>query len=479
MATTTNNSWLEIDIKGFAQILRNKGIARIALEPISNAFDTDATEITVTFTQSNGMAQLTVTDDDPNGFADLRDAYMLFAPSNRREDPTKRGRFGQGEKELIAVCFDGGFINVCSTTGTISFDKQGRSKSRVKTQAGTVLHAEFRCNKTQAAEFAELVRSLIVPDGVKLTFNGEVLQRPAPINVVRETLPTKIVDDEGNLADTRRQTDIELYEPAPGETAYIYELGVPVVEHDGRWHVNVMQKVPLNTARDNVTPSYLRRLREIMLNETYGLLSAEETQAAWVTEALPASSPEALQAVVQGRFGEKSVVWDPSDTEASKRALDKGYNVIRGNQFTTQTWSRIREHGTVKPAGQIFPSGVPTSPDGVPPIPKDEWTDAMRNLARYTRELGHELLGFYPEAQFSTVRPNGGHSAASWGGITVTFYLGTLGFKWPVTASQEDVDAILIHEFTHEHESDHFTTRFYMRLGELGAKLRSCKAVLR
>jgi len=43
-------------------------------------------------------------------------------------------------------------------------------------------------------------------------------------------------------------------------TAHLYELGIPVVETDIRWHISVGQKIPLNTSRDNVTPAYFRMI---------------------------------------------------------------------------------------------------------------------------------------------------------------------------------------------------------------------------
>jgi hypothetical protein len=479
-SSTRGEPWIEIDIKGFAQILRNKGIARIALEPISNAFDTEATEITVLFNQHDRWASLTVTDDDPNGFADLRDAYMLFAPSQRREDPTKRGRFGQGEKELIAICADGGCVEVQSTTGTISFEENGRTSSKRKTEAGTKLIAHFKCNKAQAAEFESLVRSLIIPEGVKLVFNGDIIDRPTPVKVVRETLATKIVDDEGNLADTRRQTDVELYEPASGEAALIYELGVPVVEHDGRWHVNVMQKVPLNTARDNVTPSYLRRLREIMLNETHDLLTSVDMKSAWVTAALPKATEEALTNVVTQIHGKDAVIFDPSNREATLRATEQGRVVIMGRQFSANTWNRIREHEIFRPAGQVIQVGVRTSPDGIPPIDRKQWTDEMKQVERYVHKLGEHLLEFKPTVQFAPTNCSTGENRAlaSWGGGEVTFYLRHLGKRWPTTVTQEDLDALILHEFTHHWVDNHYSDRFIDRLADLGAKLRSCKAKL-
>ena len=83
---TTNTNVLDIDLKGYRQTLQNKGKPRILIEGLSNAFDTKSTVVVVTFSQKDGWADLVIKDNDPDGFANLRDAYTLFAASNRRED---------------------------------------------------------------------------------------------------------------------------------------------------------------------------------------------------------------------------------------------------------------------------------------------------------------------------------------------------------------------------------------------------------
>lgn len=491
--------WLEIDLEGFTQVLHNKGIARVALEPISNALDTDATEINVRFGQKDNWGLLEVIDDDPDGFAELRDAYTLYAPSKRRDDPTKRGRFGQGDKELVAICHGGGEVTVESTRGTIRFERTGRTESTAapdRREQGTRLVARFRCSPTEAAEFERLMRSLLVPapdwfvdlsDGVwreselrrvRLTFNGEVIQRREPVRTVIETLPTKIVNQHGNLTDSQRQTRVELIDLLPGERAMIYELGVPVVEHDGPWHVNVHQKVPLNSARDNVTPGYLRKLREIMLNQGHDLLTSADMKQAWVRDAKPKANEEALTSYIHKVYGKNALIYDPSNPEANKRAIDQGRTIIRETHEDPATWNRIREKDIVKPAGDVIQTGV--SPGTGSPIERDEWTPAMFNLERYTHELGDHLLGFQPDVEFRNVEhPGNHHFAAWWGNYTITFNLRYLGKQWPAEASQEDVDDLILHEFSHHDTGhDHFTDRYIHRLSRLGAKLRSCRGVL-
>jgi len=61
-----------------------------------------------------------------------------------------------------------------------------------------------------------------------------------------EVLPTVVADEEGVLRKTSRKTLVRVYEPAEGEAAMLYEMGIPVVETGDRFHVDVQQKVPLN-----------------------------------------------------------------------------------------------------------------------------------------------------------------------------------------------------------------------------------------
>ena len=477
--------WLEVDIKGLAQILTNKGIARVVLEPISNALDTDATHIEVWFTQERGRATLTVVDDDPDGFADLREAYTLFAPSRRRDDPTKRGRFGLGEKELIAICAQGGAISITSTTGTVHFTQSGRKKDATSRTSGTALQAEFRCNQDQAAEFRRLVRTLIVPPTVTLEFHVEpdtterIAPRP-PAHTAKISLPTVVVDADGNLTMATRRTTVDFYEPNPGERATIYELGVPVVEHDGRWDLDVQQKVPLNTSRDNVPTSYLRRLRELMLNEAHEDLGAKDMKRPWVADALAKASDEALKDYVEKVHGANAVIYDPSSPESNKRAVDEGRPLVYGRSFNADTWKRIREADILQPAGKAIPVGVPTSVEGEPPVDRAEWTTAMFALADYVGILAGHALGIDVKVEYHPAfgTAPAGHYLAWYGGRTVTFNLGRLGRKWPEKATQQEVDELLIHELAHETATDHLTDRYLDAVCRIGARLRTCPAAL-
>lgn len=476
MAIKRTTQVLEIDIQGYRQSLQPKGKPRILVEGLSNAFDTHTDVVLVTFAQKDGWADLMIKDNDPDGFVNLKDAWTLFAASNRREDPEARGRFGQGEKELIAIAVDGGLLSITSTKGSVRFTKTGRVEEAAKTPHGTVLEARLKMNQAEAREFVTLMRAIIVPKGLVFRFNGEVIERAEPVKTVRETLDTVIWDAEGNMKDTRRATSIELFET--DDVAYIYELGIPVVEHDGRFHINVGQKVPLNATRDNVKPAYLRKLREIMLNSTHELLTREDMTTPWVRAALPNSTPEALTSYRDTVHGKNAVIFDPSNPEATKRATDQGWQIIHGGTYNKEAWSRLKE--IVKPAGQVIQTHIQTSPDGIPPIPREQWTEGMHAVAGYVGEVGHYVLGYKPDVEFMPTNcgTGGKRYSASWSSGTVSFYLRHLGKGWPDGVDQETLDRLIIHEFTHATADDHFTDRFIHDIASIGASMRSCPTQL-
>ncbi len=95
-------SWFEVDKNGLAKILERKGKVFAFYELISNAWDTNATEVKViAVSVGRGKVQLTVEDDDPQGFAFLSHAFTLFAESSKKGDAELRGRFNLGEKVRV------------------------------------------------------------------------------------------------------------------------------------------------------------------------------------------------------------------------------------------------------------------------------------------------------------------------------------------------------------------------------------------
>src|SRR5262252_2825025 len=131
MRKTESKPWFDVDKKGLQKLLADRGIEFAIFELIQNAWDeAGVSRVDVTLKpDTDGMlcAELTVSDDAPNGFADLRHAYTLFAESAKKDNPKQRGRFNIGEKLVLSQCVS---ASIKTTKGTVYFGSDGsRSQS--------------------------------------------------------------------------------------------------------------------------------------------------------------------------------------------------------------------------------------------------------------------------------------------------------------------------------------------------------------
>lgn len=481
MTTRTQARGLfEVDVAGLQQSIADDAV-RILFEPIANALDTDARFVWVTFTMRRGIAALTVEDDDPHGFHALEEAYTLWAPSRRKATAQARGRFGEGEKMLVALAHPRAVV-ISSTTGTVTFANgkrivaRGRDNRRAR---GSCVTAEVALSPEQAEAFRARVRTLLVPEGVhvQLRLDGEApvdLVPRAAITTCTATLPTVLADASGVLRATRRQTEVRVHAVREGEAAMLYELGVPVCDIPGPWHLDIGQKVPLGRDRSSVTPAYLRAVQVAVLSAAHGHLPDAHLRDAWVTGALAVVSPDALRALVHRTHGERAVIFDPSCREASKRAVDDGRTVVHGGTYDRDIWEAIKTHGVLRPAGDYkeLRGDVPTSPDGVPNIPRDEWRPEWRRLEAYTRAVA-AVVGF-PAVDVAFIRLPG-QRAGAWCSPRlhrVTYNVAMLPGRF--FGDQEAVDDLIIHELAHIKGGEHLTDRFEAELSRIGARLRAC-----
>lgn len=475
------SKWFEVDKEGLAKLLervRSKGF--VVLELMQNSWDeAGVTKVRVELTPvpNSPTAVLRVEDDAPEGFNDLRHAFTLFGESYKKRDPSKRGRFDLGEKLVLALCRS---AKVTTTTGEVRFNADGtRTRGRKKTTRGSVFKAEVALTRKEIQEADELVGRLLVPKGIKTLYKGKEIPYREPVNAFEVTLPTELADEEGYLRPTKRKTVVEVHEVLPGEEAHLYEMGIPVVRTGDRWHVNVMQKVPLSMERDNVTPSYLRKIRVHVLNHMADDIDQDDATT-WARDAVSDKdcTPEAVNRSLDLRFGTKRVVYDPSDPEANSRAVSEGYTVIHGSQLSGDEWNSVRRSEAAMPAGKVTPSPKPYSddPDASPVevIKHDDQTTNQKRVVSYCARLSHALLGF--QIVVRIVRLKGFYEAA-YGSRCLDLNLNHLGRDWfdKVAEGYHDkVDAchsLLIHELAHETESDHLSARYHQACCRLGAKL--------
>ena len=470
-------SWYEADKRGLEKIARRRGLTYVLFELLQNAWDTVAKEVKVTFEPVEGrpLCDVTVADDDPDGFLDLSHAWTLFAESLKKGEPEKRGRFNFGEKLVLAVCES---AEIVSTKGHVRFDDEGRHGGRRRTERGSVFRGRVKMTREELTEVLAAAHRLIPPAGVVTHINGELLPTRAPIRDFECVLQTDVANEEGYLISRQRKTRVEVYEACllredEGQPAgWLYEMGIPVCPTGDQWDVNIAQKVPVNLERNSVSDAYLRTIRVFILNAMFAELKPEDATSTAVQAALTDDRvlPEAVTTVLEHQFGQKRAIFDPSDPEANRRLIADGYTVIPGSTFSKPAWENIRSSGAALPSGRIRPTPK-TYGDGPPAqfVPESEWTPAMRGIAEYAIDCARRTIGRTIHVRFEKGRFTA-FWAANYGQETLTFNYEKLGKRWFEDGPREEVNDLLIHEFAHQYESNHLATAFYDALTKIGAR---------
>jgi len=464
----TEKGWFTVDKEGLAKVVnRHESKTFLVNELVQNAWDQNITQVIIWFKWlCKDHVHLSVEDDDPNGFADLTHAFTLFAESGKKVDPTKRGRFNLGEKLVLSLC---SYATIATTTGTVIFKPNGeREESKEHTDKGSVFRGVLSMTKAEYEQVCKEVFMLIPPDEVKkTTFNGKEIPHRKQIAEFEESLPTELSNGDGNLRRTIRKCKVRVYKPLPDEQPHIYEMGIPVVGTDDKFHVNVSQKVPLNMDRNNVQPAYLRDVRTFVLNNTADLITDDDVAETWVNEGLADKkvTEDTVKTLMDKRYGEKRVSFDPSDPEANRIAMSQGYTVVYPKQLSAEQWDNVRNAKAILPAGQVTPSNKIMSGGDAKDleIPKDDWTPGMEEVADYAERLGHELLGFRPLAKWFKEIPSTKGCGACYGGRIISFNKKTLGRRFfeNFPENRADVTDLLIHEFAHEGASNHLSDEYY------------------
>jgi hypothetical protein len=489
MSNTTASSWLEIDITGFRRTLERKGKAWAIFELVQNAWDTEATLVEVTLTKPKNVdgqliSTLICKDNDPDGYRNLDEAHTLFASSSKKADPTKRGRFNAGEKQVLAMCES---AKVSSTTGQVVFAANGKRKEtdEVRTEVGTIFEGKIEMSEEEWAVIGKQVQLLIPP--IKTVYNGVEISGRIPLRAFQEQLPTEIANERGVLTPRKRTTEVRAYRPQQGETPYLYERGIPVVTIDGKYHVSVEQKVPLNMDRDNVTPHYLKTIHTVILNNLHDDLTEEEASSTWVVTAVGNTErikPEAAAAYVEKAFGKKAAIKDYRDAGSIKETESRGWNNIPPNALTPEVRATIDKHDLLKKTSQICPTEAPTkAPARI--LSPDEYDEDQRKFVRLITTVAPTLIEHEVTVQIIDdadvlflgcfLKNVASHTTKGRANFKAGSFLFQINVAHHDTSDWEENYSLLIHELAHHHplcqNNDHLKCEFYETVNSIGAKL--------
>ncbi len=471
-------NWFEVDKQGLAKILARKGKEFALFELIQNAWDEPGvTQVKVSLAYlGHNQARLAVEDDAPEGFKDLRHAFTLFADSAKKANPEQRGRFNLGEKLVLAISDQ---VSIRTTKGAIRFDAHGRHHLRARQAVGSRIECRLQMTAEECSAIQAQVQKLISPERIVTSFNGSPLKPRLPLATFSASLPTEVASPDGSLRRVNRPTIVRLYEVGPGETATLYELGIPVVETGDKWHYDIGQKVPLTLDRENVPPTFLRQVRVAVFNQMHGQLGPEDVNSQWAEAAIasPDCAAQAVQAYLSRRFGEKRVSFDPSDPEANKLAVSQGYTLVHGPMMSSGAWQNAKSAQAILPAGRVTPGPKTWTGQDDPNarlftdwIPQSKWTAGMRQIATFALQVAQKVLLRPITVKFCATPHHLG--AASYGPSgELVFNKFRLGADWFEQGLTEPVVTLLIHELAHDYSLDHLSSQYHEALCRIGAKL--------
>lgn len=452
-----NTSWFEVSKEGLRELQEGKPKHFIARELIQNAWDEQTKICQFNATWNKGQVKIEVIDDNPTGFRDLADAFTLFKTTTKRKDPTKRGRFNIGEKQILSLCSE---ARIATTKGTVIFDKKGRRISKLTQDNGSKVTISVKMNRYDFDEMLSVVKKYLVPKNITFLVNGEKILYREPYKVIVSSLLTEN-EVNGVFTRTQRKTNVHILK-SEGKSM-LYEMGLPISEIDCQFDVDVQQKVPLSTDRDTVPVSYLKTLFAEVLNATYEDVEQDKSSEVWIRQAIGDKriNSDAVKEIITKRFGEKAVVANPFDLISIDDALSHGYNVVHGSEMSKEEWENIRNAKALPSSTDLFGKGIaPSSPC--------ELTPEMEKVATLAKKIAKRLLDIDLKVYF--IKSPQANESASFGGNTLTFNVSRLGKNWfNLTVSKYTLN-LICHELGH-HAGNHTESSYHELLTKMAGEL--------
>ena len=455
------NNWFEVDREGLKALQAGKPKTFIINELVQNAFDEKITYCKININlKSKGIIKVSIEDDSPEGFKDITHAYTLFADTYKRRDPSKRGRFNLGEKQVLSICNN---AIVSTTKGTIAFDDTGRAELSDKRKFGSKIIIEFNGRKKELNELINHATKLLPPENITYTVNGIVIPSKPVFKTFEATLDTEVLKNDVMTLRTRK-TKINLIET--DSDTYIYEMGIPIMKIDTPWHIDIQQKIPLAVDRQTVQNYFIQDVYAETLNNTYQDITQEQASEVWVRTAMKDKRvvKDAVKYILNLRFGDKLLVGNSFDPNANDEATANGYNVISGNIMSKDEWNTIRNFGLIKSTSDMF------GHQGLREAKKlKDITTEQKAFSNFAKKVAKEFLHVNIDVIFVSCK--GVTTIADYGNRTLRFNVGHPhlhnGFFDKLT--YENID-LLLHELGHE-EGNHTEHNYHKCITEMAGKL--------
>ena len=475
MTQSSVKNRFEVSTEGMRLLQEGRPLWQLVKELVSNSWDEPTVyECTVRINSSKrGLIEIQV-EDNGCGFSDITDAFTLMQPTNKRTIADVRGRFNIGEKELLSTAYDG----VIETVGkTVEFPHTGgrKVKSNKRTQ-GTLITVNVKGRKDEIQECVDQLVTFIPPTRVNYNIESDIanvgkLQLRTLLATTKVTLPTILSTTINEpMRNTKRVTKMHIYKYGNPNSKILseskgrlFEMGIPVCEHQAPYDIDIDQKIPLPPNRDVVSDGYMQNVYAEVLNVTHDDLTDVTASSNWVTKAIESKRTRkaTVKAVMKVKLGDNAVLLNPFDKEANERAYASGKALVDAKTLSPAERTRYKEEAGLQT------TKFWSDKDGTVTV-VTKVTKEMKEVESYTKWLAKKLLGIDIQVKF--VHDSNSFTAC-YGSKVLQYNLNKLSKGFFKNSPTLEQTSLILHELSHDRGSElrSHGEDFVHELGRLGA----------
>jgi len=292
-----------------------------------------------------------------------------------------------------------------------------------------------------------------------------------PFKTFTASLKTELKDaDSGDMKSVTRETAVNLHKKeTTGGMAFIFELGIPICEIDCDYSIDVQQKVPLSTDRDKVDGKYLKNIYAEVLNQTHEEITESTASNSWVRSAIETGkvTKEAVENVVEERYGDKVVIANPFDKVSIDDAKANGYRLVYSSELSGEELQTIKAHGAISTSSDLFGR---TMGFGEHVTPNKE----QKKVFSLVERICEQFLPFNANATIIILKGSRDLATFQLGGTLLTFHDNVIPKDWWVSdengfVGQRMLD-LIIHELCH-HFGMHCDRAYLDAITKLGSQV--------
>lgn len=475
----TYMDWFSVDIAKRASRVRGFPLKHVLRELLANSLDSRTSVINLACHVvedapadpcGNRLFHIECSDNGDG----CTDPEILRRVGSTTSDQSagKRGRFGQGLIDFLAIAERAEIRThehlLAFETGQCTIDS---SQPFVE---GLVLSGTIRHPGATADDLLYFFRSVVLPAGVNLTFNGECVATRQPMRCIGKVkLPTPLFDPKSGVVRERvRMTEVRILNKF-WDVPVIYELGIPVDEAPWSlpYDIDIQQKTPLDVDRVLLSAKFKDKVISELIGAASDLyaqytkdhgevppeISNVPTNAKRLDDSAQAAIVEAHLKVSRDKVVRRNLS-DQNDRSESQELEDLEFVPINRRYLPPGVSALVADAPTVAQKHSEICKVNSASDANLPPETPRQ-TACMRAFS----EIASSLVGF----SVSCRRFRNSRALATWSDATIT-----LNIDHPclwVDPLGEEALGIVIHECAHAKVTGHCVA-FQKESANLGAR---------